>query len=246
MTKRDATLTHYLNEAYAIERRLEPTLQAHLEATTRPAYQRRLKQHLAETKSHAAQLERRIKRLGGTPETVSLPAPEGLVGPLESAQSVVQRATAAVQSSLHAVRRTGEQELMLKNARAELRDEAEEIATYRLIESVATAVGDDESAKLARGIRREEERMATYLGDLIPELALDVVHDAVPVSEIEGPAAHRTSAAGARTRASTRSRATTRRAGAGTASRAVGRPARRISSTTARARRGGSSGRARR
>ena len=219
MTKRDATLEHYLNEAYALERRLELTLEAHLEVTTRPEYEQRLKQHLAETKSHASQVERRIKRLGGTPETVSMPGPEGLAEKLESAQGVVQRATAAVQSSLHAVRRTGEQELMLKNARAEFRDEAEEIATYRLLDGLATAVGDGETTKLARSILREEERMASYLGDLIPELAIDVAHDEVPVSEIEGPAARRTSSAGAGSRAPRR----TRRSATGSRRRAARR-----------------------
>src|SRR6185369_12652779 len=93
-----------------------------------------------------------------------------------------------------------EQDLMLENARAEFRDEAQEIATYRTIGSLANAVGDSETARLAREILREEERMASYLGDLIPELAFDVAHDEVPVSEIEGPAAHRTSANGARRR----------------------------------------------
>jgi ferritin-like metal-binding protein YciE len=196
MTKRDAKLAHYLNEAYATERRLELTLAAHAEMTTRPEYERRLKQHLAETKAHANKVERRITRLGGTPETVSVPAPEALTSRLEAAQGVVQRATAAVQSSMHAVRRTGEQELMLGNARAEYREEAEEIATYRLLDGLASAVGDQETAKLAREILRDEERMAAYLRDLIPDLAMDVAHDEVPVSEIEGPAARRTSAAG--------------------------------------------------
>jgi ferritin-like metal-binding protein YciE len=214
MTKRDATVARYLNDAYAIERRLELTLEAHAESTTRPEYEQRLRQHLAETKSHASRLERRIRRLGGTPETVSLPAqaPDGLADRLESAQGVVQRATAAVQHSLHAVRRTGEQELMLKNARAEFRDEAEEIATYRLLDGLATAVGDRETATLAREILREEERMASYLGELIPELAMDVAHDEVPVSEIDGPAARRTARAGARRAARTRSGRPARRA----------------------------------
>lgn len=225
MSKRDATLTHYLNEAYALERRLELTLAAHVEATTRPAYAQRLRRHLAETRSHATRVERRIRRLGGTPETVSLPAPEGLLDKLGSAQEVVQRASAAVQSSLHAMRRTGEQELMLKNARAEFREEAEEIATYRLIGGLATAVGDDETARLARDILREEERMAEYLGELIGELAIDVVHDEVPVSEIDGPAARRTATAGARATASRRAR---RRGGTSTSTgrgRAGGRRA---------------------
>lgn len=224
MTKRDTVLTHYLNEAYALERRMETTLEAHLHATTRADYARRLRRHLAETRAHASKLERRIRRLGGAAETVSVPAaaPEGLVGTLESAQGVVQRATAAVQSSLHAVRRTGEQELMLKNARSEFREEADEIAMYRLLDGLATAVGDTETAKLAREILREEERMAGYLGELIPQLATDVVHDKVPVSEIDGPAAHRTSADGAWTGAARRRRGGAR-AGGGAARRAGAR-----------------------
>jgi ferritin-like metal-binding protein YciE len=212
MTKRDSTVVHYLNEAYANERRLELALSAHVEATTRPEYAQRLRDHLRETKAHATKVGRRIERLGGTPETISIPGPEGLTDRLESAQGVVQRATAAVQHSLHAVRRTGEQELMLENARAEFREEAQEIATYRLLDGLATAVGDKETAKLAREILREEERMASYLGDLIPQLATDVAHDEVPVSEIDCPAAHRTAAAGAR-RARTTRRTTAARRG---------------------------------
>lgn len=234
MTKRDSTVVHYLNEAYANERRLELALTAHVEATTRPEYAQRLREHLRETKAHATKVGRRIERLGGTPETTSIPGPEGLTDRIESAQGVVQRATAAVQHSLHTVRRTGEQELMLENARTEFRDEAQEIATYRLLDGLATAVGDRETAKLAREILREEERMASYLGDLIPRLATDVAHDEVPVSEIDGPAAHRTAAAGARrgsrassvrpaarrSRRTTTRRATTARAGRRRASRA--------------------------
>jgi ferritin-like metal-binding protein YciE len=223
MTKRDSTLVHYLNEAYANERRLELTLVAHAEETTRPEYAQRLRDHVRETRAHAAKVDRRIRRLGGTPETVSIPAPEGLAGKLESAQGVVQRATAAVQHSLHAVRRTGEQTLMLENARAEFREEAQEIATYRALGSIARAVGDDETARLAREILREEERMASYLERLIPELAMDVVHDAVPVSEIEGPAAHRTSADGAGRRTTPRRRAGSASARRGTSARAAGR-----------------------
>jgi hypothetical protein len=35
----------------------------------------------------------------------------------------------------------------------------------------------------------EEERMAKFIGDLLPQLATDVAHDEIPVSEIEGDAA---------------------------------------------------------
>ena len=235
MTKRDSTVVHYLNEAYANERRLELALASHIEATTRPEYAQRLRDHLSETRAHAAKVERRIRSLGGTPETTSLPTPEGIADRIESAQGIVHRATAAVQHSLHAVRRTGEQDLMLENARTEFRDEAQEIATYRAIGGLAQAVGDGETARLAREILREEERMASYLGDLIPELALDVVHDEVPVSEIDGPAAHRTAANGA-----------ARRPGRGRAARARSRPAARAGARSARRSRPAARPRARR
>jgi ferritin-like metal-binding protein YciE len=229
MTKRDSTVVHYLNEAYANERRLELALAAHADATTRPEYAKRLRDHLRETRGHATKIERRIRSLGGTPETVSIPGPEGLIGKLESAQSVVQRATAAVQHSLHTVRRTREQELMLDNARVEFREEAQEIAIYRALGSISRAVGDRETERLAREILREEERMASYLGDLIPELAMDLVHDVVPVSEIAGPAAHRTSAEGAGRGASRTSN------GAGATRAGTATPGRRTSTATRRA-----------
>ena len=75
---RNAKLVQFLNEAYAKEKQLETSLQTHAEATPRDDYARRLKDHLKETKSHAAQVARRIKQLGGNPETVSIPGPDGL------------------------------------------------------------------------------------------------------------------------------------------------------------------------
>ena len=89
---------------------------------------------------------------------------------------------------------------MLHNARVEYREEADEIATYTVIDALATSVGDKQTAKLARDIRREEERMAKFIGDLLPQLATDVAHDEIPVSEIEGDAARRTSTGSGRTR----------------------------------------------
>ena len=74
---RDAKLVQFLNEAYAKEKQLETALQAHVEVTTRDDYAKRLKDHLKETKSHATQLSRRIKQLGGNPETVTVPGPGG-------------------------------------------------------------------------------------------------------------------------------------------------------------------------
>jgi ferritin-like metal-binding protein YciE len=191
---RDAKLVELLNEAYAKEKQLETALEAHLPMTTREDYAKRLKDHLRETKSHATRVSKRIKQLGGEPETVSLPGPDGLTRAAEGISGVVGRAKAAAQGPLHAVRGSGEQDKMLRNARSEYQEEAHEIATYTVIDSLATAVGDKQTAKLARDIRREEERMQDFLAKLLPELSVDVAHDEIPVSEIEGKASHRTAA----------------------------------------------------
>jgi ferritin-like metal-binding protein YciE len=191
---RDAKLVQLLNEAYTKEKQLETALQAHVQVTTRDDYAKRLKDHLKETESHATQVSRRIKQLGGKPETVSLPGPEGLSRAAESVSDVVGKAKAAAQGPLHAVRGSGEQDRMLRNARTEYQEEAHEIATYTVIDSLATAVGDTQTAKLARDILRQEERMQQFLADLLPQLSVDVAHDEIPVSEINGQASHRTAA----------------------------------------------------
>ena len=188
--------------------------------TPRADYKKRLREHLKETKAHARLVARRIKALGGEAETVSLPVPESLTKGATGAKAAVQRAAAAAQAPLHAVRGTGQQERMLKNARTEYQDEAEEIATYRAIEALAKAVGDKETAKLAREIGREEKRMADFLVGMIDQLALDVVHDEVPVSEIGAPAAAR------RTQPSAGRQAAGHHARKATTTRAKAKPAR--------------------
>ncbi len=181
---RDAKLVQFLNEAYAKERQLETSLQAHVEMTTRDDYEKRLKEHLKETKSHATQLSKRIKQLGGNPETVSVPGPEGLGKMAEGLADRFGKAKAAAQGPLQTVRGSGEQETMLHNARLQYAEEAQEIATYMVIDSLATTVGDKQTAKLARDILRDEERMQKFLADLMPELTAGVAHDEIPVSEL--------------------------------------------------------------
>ena len=81
------------------------------------------------------------------------------------------------------LRGTSEEEKLLKNAKTEYSEEHEEIATYTAIETFAESVNDKETAKLARSIRRDEERMAKYLEGLIPTLTKSVVQAEVPASE---------------------------------------------------------------
>ena len=170
---RQAKLVQYLSEAYAKEKELETALEAHLTMTTRKPYQKRLKEHLKETKSHARELERRIKKIGGGGPQIA----DKVVG------QAVGKAKSLAKGPLHTIRGTGEAEKMLKNAKTEYFNEHEEIATYTAIETLAEAVGDSETAKLARSIRRDEERMAAFLAKQIPVLTKAVVSEEIPASE---------------------------------------------------------------
>lgn len=167
INERDAKLVQYLSEAYGKERELEAALQAHIAMTIKGPYKKRLQQHLKETKHHAKQVERRIKQLGGGGQTL-----QGAVGKLQ----------AAAKGSLHAIRGSGEFEKMLKNAKTEYFNEHEEIATYLAIETLAEKVRDSETAKLAKAIRREEERMAQFLQGQIKQLTNAVVREDIPAS----------------------------------------------------------------
>ncbi len=172
-TAKDAKLVQYLSEAYGKERELETALEAHIAMTTRKPYRKRLEEHLKETKAHGRELERRIKQLGGGgPQLAD-----------KVAGQAVAKAKSLAKGPLHMVRGTGEAEKMLKNAKTEYFNEHEEIATYTAIETLAESVGDAETAKLARSIRRDEERMASFLAKQIPVLTKAVVTEEVPASE---------------------------------------------------------------
>jgi ferritin-like metal-binding protein YciE len=204
LTVRDLKLVQYLTEAYAKERQLETALQAHIGMTNRAPYKKRLQQHLSETRQHAKQVERQIKKLGGA-------VPEAAIDTTTTVSSVFGKALALAQGPLHAMRGTSENEKLLKNAKDEYVDESAEIAAYTAIETLATDVGDTDTARLARTIRRDEERMAGFLAKQIPTLTKAVVRDQVPANERQAATSRRRrSAASARRRSSSTARSRSR------------------------------------
>ena len=220
LSARDAKLIQYLNEAYGKEKELETALETHISMATKPPYKKRLQEHLRETKSHARQVERRIKQLGGQAQLVAAPGPVG-----EAASAVTAaagKAMAAAKGPIHMLRGTGESEKMLRNARDEYWNEFEEIAMYTAIETLAETVGDKDTAKLARGIKREEERMAKFLERQIPQLTKSVAREEIPASErrTNGGARRRRSGSASRSSSSRSSGSTSR--SSGSASRSSG------------------------
>ena len=177
LNARDAKLVQFLNEAHAKEAELEADLTAHINLTQKAPYKKRLQEHLKETRDHKRRVAQRIKQLGGkATEGVRAPGVPSAFGELAG------KGVAAVKGQVGMARAalTEQAETHLRNAREELREEWVEIGTYTTIEALATEVGDKDTAKLARDIRRDEEKTARYLEKLIPQLVKDVVKNEIP------------------------------------------------------------------
>jgi ferritin-like metal-binding protein YciE len=244
LNARDAKLVQYLNEAYGKEKQLETALQADAKmAGGRASYRKRLQDHLKETKAQARALERRIKQLGGKAEAAHLPGPDVVSGAAGKATAAATKAAAAAKAPVHALRGTGEAEKLLKNAKTQLMNEHEEIGNYLAIETLAEALRDKDTAKLAREFRRQEERMAAFLSKLIPTLTKAVVTEEVPASQRRAAASNgstrRRSAKPAKSRAKAKpAKRAASRSAKPAKSRAKARPAKRAAArrrTTARA-----------
>jgi ferritin-like metal-binding protein YciE len=198
VNERDTKLVQWLNEAHAKEAELEADLTAHIKLTEKKPYKKRLQQHLKETKAHKRSVASRIKKLGGTASVTNMLGVPNVVG------EAAGKAVAGVKGQVGTARAlvTSQPETHLRNAQEELREEHVEIALYSRIETLAEEVGDRDTAKLARAIRRDEERMAKFLDSELPRLVKDVVREQIPRDQ----RAQRRRSSGSRRSAGSRSR----------------------------------------
>ncbi|UTI66088.1 ferritin-like domain-containing protein [Paraconexibacter antarcticus] len=190
---RDAVLVKYLNEAYGKEEQLQTALKAQIALAQRPTLKRALTDHLKVTKAQSRALKARIKALGGTAVSgPDLPGPDAVSDVATTAAAVANKAIATAKGPLQALRGTSPGDNQLRNVRDCFWNEAEEIAHYNVIEAAAEALGDKETAQLARRHRREEEKMQNFLAREIPKIVKDVMKDEVPKEERATPARRRT------------------------------------------------------
>ena len=231
-TVRDTKLAQWLGEAHAKEAELEADLTAHISLTQKAAYKKRLQAHLKETREHKRAVAKRIKALGGQPSD----APE-IPGVPTVVSEMTGKTIAAVKGQVGVARAlvTEQAETHVRNAQEELREEHVEIAIYTRIEAFADAVGDKETAQLAKRIRREEERMAKYLAAELPRLVRDVVKAEVPRDERAKPTGAR-SATRTRSAAASKTAAKSRTKSASTSRSKT--PARSTASARSKTRRG--------
>jgi ferritin-like metal-binding protein YciE len=166
-------VVQYLGEAHASEQALVRVLQSQIAMTPRGAYRTALEHHLRQTHDHVTRVGDRLGELdqGGNPLTAAVGAVANVAG----------QALAFGKTPFDLLRGSGGEEKLLKNAKDAYASEALEIATYTAIERLATAVGDEKTAKLAASIRADEEKMLERVLTEIPKLT-----DAVVRAEVKG------------------------------------------------------------
>jgi ferritin-like metal-binding protein YciE len=228
---RDLKLVQWLNEAYAKEAELEADLTAHIALTRKDSYKKRLRTHLSETRDHKRKVAARIKRLGGAAAAgLRLPGVPEMVG------ETAGKAVAAVKGQVGTARAvlTNQTETHLRNAQEELREEHVEIAIYKRIEEFAAAVGDRDTAQLAKSIRRDEERMAKFLDAELSRLVKEVVRTEIPRDQRADSTRSRArrSSAGGRSKRSAPSTSSASRSNGASASRSGGSSSRRRRATS--------------
>jgi ferritin-like metal-binding protein YciE len=215
LNARDAKLVQFLNEAHAKEAELEADLTAHISLTQKAPYKKRLQQHLKETKDHKRRVAQRIKQLGGQASSgMRAPGVPSAIGELAG------KGVAAVKGQMGMARAavTEQAETHLRNAREELREEYVEIGTYTAIEALANEVGDKDTARLARDIRRDEQKTADYLERLIPQLIKDLVRNEIPRDQRAQNGGRRSSSRRRTSSSSTRSSSSSRSRGGSSSS----------------------------
>lgn len=146
-------LVAWLNDAYAMEHSLANVLENHAkDAKDHPEIQARDEQHLEETRRHAEQVAQCLAYLGEKPSTV-----KGMMG---SVMGKVQGVATAM---------FGDE--IMKNFLSDYAMEHFEIACYRSLIAAADEAGRPEIVKICEAILKDEEAMAGWLAERIPDVA---------------------------------------------------------------------------
>ena len=143
-------LVAWLRDAYAMEKALVPVLENHAkDAAAHPEVQSRLEQHAVETQRQAQMVEQCLRQPGEGPSTL---------------KNTMAKVTGAVSSVASGAFRDDE----VKNALSDFATENFEIACYKALIEAARALQRDEIAQTCEQILREEEAMARFLEQQLP------------------------------------------------------------------------------
>jgi ferritin-like metal-binding protein YciE len=134
-------LGDYVEDAHAMESNVLQMLNSMIATTDDQAIRRELEQHKKQTERHQERLKERLESMGRDPST------------RKEAQTLVGALMKGVADQVRGDKAG-------KNARDGFVTEHMEIAAYELLERLAERAGDEQTAKVARMNKRDEESMA--------------------------------------------------------------------------------------
>lgn len=134
-------LVKHVDEAYAMEQNGLRILDSMIESTENEELRQELEQHKVETEQQAERLKRCLDAHDASP-------------------SVIKEAGGFLGALMKDVLELARGDKAARNARDGYAAEHMEIASYELLERVATRAGDEVTAQVARDNRQEEEAMA--------------------------------------------------------------------------------------
>lgn len=147
-------IVRYLQDAHAAEVGIEKMLEGFLNDTNDQSIRAVFQDHIVMTRSQATRLETRLRALGDTPS---------------SGKGFFNSMMAKVSELMHGAH--DEYDSVTQNLIKAYATEHLERGMYESLYSYATAVGDNETATLAREIQAEEEQTGQKLFPLIAQYA---------------------------------------------------------------------------
>jgi ferritin-like metal-binding protein YciE len=163
MAELNENLLDWLRDAHAMEQQAEQMLKAQAARIEHyPKVKARIEEHLQETLGQQRLLVGCIERLGGKPS--------GMKDVMGKVMAFGQAAGGAFNS-----------DEIIKGAIASYVFENLEIATYTALIAAANTVGDTETARVCEEILPQEQAMAKWVLEHLPELTEEfMVRDAAP------------------------------------------------------------------
>lgn len=153
MNDKHYRLGQWLRDAHAMEEQAETMLKAQASRLENyPELRQRIEQHIAETQNQAERIEECIKRVGTETSTM---------------KDAAGRMTAMMQGLGGAF--AGDE--VVKGAMAGYTFEHFEISAYTSLVAAAEEAGDQQTADVCREILREEEAMADWLKQHLPQVS---------------------------------------------------------------------------
>ena len=155
-TELEAQLVKHIDEAVAMEQSVLRMLDGMISTTEDDEIRGALRRHKLETQEHAERMQKRLEAHDTTP-------------------SMMREAGGILGALMKSVLDLARPEKAGRNARDGFATEHMEIASYELLARIAERAGDEETAKAAREIIVEEQRMADEIAanwDRFAELSL--------------------------------------------------------------------------